>query len=65
MAYQLSAWMIAVLIILVTWSMVWKAFALWRSARNKQTAWYVVMFIINTAGILEIIYLFFFAKPKG
>lgn len=53
-----------IVIILALWSAVWKAIALWMSARRKQTAWYVVMIIINTLGILEIIYIFAVAKNR-
>lgn len=53
------------LIPLIIWSMVWKGIGLWKAGRNNQLAWFIVMFIINTAGILPIIYLVFFQrKPK-
>lgn len=53
-----------ILYLLIAWSVVWKGIALWYSARNKQLVWYIALFIINTAGILEIIYLIFFNKRK-
>jgi len=40
----------------------WKGIALWKAARNKSLAWFVVLFIVNTAGILEILYIFVFSK---
>jgi methionyl-tRNA synthetase len=46
------------------WSMVWKGIALWRAGRNGNLGWYIVLFVINTAGILEIIYIFVFGKRK-
>ena len=49
-----TAWFLALLLI---WSLIWKGLALWRAARKNHTVWYVVMLIVNTAGILEIIYL--------
>lgn len=39
-----------------------KAFALWRAARNDEKTWFVAIFLINSAGILPLIYLFFIAK---
>lgn len=39
------------------WSLVWKGLALWRAAQLKQKGWFIALLIINTAGILEIIYL--------
>ena len=46
--------------LIIIWSLIWKGIALWHSARNKQLAWFVALLIINTFGILEIIYLIFF-----
>ena len=50
---------------LVIWSVTWKAMALWKSARSNNLAWFVVMFFINTAGVLEILYIFVFSKPQS
>jgi len=49
----------------VIWEMIWKGIGLWRAGRNKQVGWFVFIFILNTLGILPIIYLLFFQrKPK-
>ena len=53
-----------IIIVIALWSLFWKIFALWHAARNNARAWFVIMMIINTAGILEIIYLFGVAKIK-
>lgn len=50
--------------LLVLWSVFWKGLALWHSARRGQYWWFVILLVINTAGILEIIYLFAVAKLK-
>jgi len=47
---------------LLLWSGFWKALALWHSARRGDTIWFIVLVIVNTVGILEIIYLFAVAK---
>lgn len=52
------------LIPLILWSFIWKGLALWYSARNEEKYWFVAILILNTVGILEIAYLFFFAKKK-
>ena len=49
-------------IVLAIWSIFWKGLALWHSARRGEPWWFVVMLVVNTAGILEIVYLFAFAK---
>ncbi len=53
-----------VFLVLIAWSLVWKGIALWKCGRNNQLAWFIILLIINTAGILEILYLLFFQKKK-
>lgn len=54
-----------VLAIAVIWSIFWKGLALWHAGRRAQPWWFVIMLVVNTLGILEIIYLFAVAKVKG
>lgn len=49
---------------IIVWSLIWTGIALWHAARNRQLAWFVVLLIVNTVGILEVIYLTFFRKVK-
>ena len=51
-------------IALFIWSLIWKGIALWKSAKNNQRNWFIVLLVLNTLGILEIIYIFHFSKPK-
>jgi methionyl-tRNA synthetase len=55
------SWVIALALI---WTISWKGVALWKAARNESLGWFVVMLIINTLGILEIVYIFFFSGKK-
>lgn len=50
--------------LLAIWSLIWKGLALWRAAKEENKGWFIALLIFNTAGILEIAYLFFFAKEK-
>ena len=50
------------ILLIVLWSIFWKGLALWHSARRGQPWWFVIMLVLNTAGILEIIYLFLVLK---
>ena len=54
----------AILFGFYAWSLFWKGIALWRAANLKQRNWFVVLLIVNTVGILELIYLFGFAKKR-
>lgn len=53
---------ILVLIIVALWSLFWKGLALWHAGRRGEAGWFVAILLINTLGILEIIYLFGFAR---
>ena len=53
-----------VLVLIVLWTIPWKGLALWRSAQNRDKKWFIALLVINTAGILEIIYLFIFSERK-
>ena len=49
---------------LLVWSAIWKGIALWKAARNGHRVWYIILFVVNTAGILEIIYVLAFSKKS-
>lgn len=61
--YQYPATFVVMLVLLSVWELVWKGWALWYSAQSKQKGWYIAMLVLNTAGLLPIIYLLWF-KPK-
>ncbi|MFH0891074.1 MAG: DUF5652 family protein [Candidatus Liptonbacteria bacterium] len=50
------------LLLVVVWSLIWKGFALWRAARNNSSGWFIALLIVNTLGILEILYIFVFGR---
>ncbi len=52
-----------VLAILLVWSMFWKGWGLWRAGNRKEKGWFIAMFILNTLGILPIIYIYI-TRPK-
>jgi methionyl-tRNA synthetase len=60
--FGLPLWAPVLILLLVIWSFLWKGLALWHSARRKQGWWFVILLVVNTGGILELIYLFLVAK---
>jgi len=54
---QFETTVILLIIILVVWDLVWTMISLWKSARRDQMVWFIFLAIINSAGILPIIYL--------
>jgi len=53
-----------IILALLVWSIYWKGRALWKAARQNDLIWFIVLLIINTIGILEILYVYFFSKKK-
>lgn len=48
----------------IIWSLTWKGLALWRAVRRGDRNWYIVLLILNTVGILDILYIYVFSR-KG
>ena len=50
--------------VLIIWGFVWKGLALWISAKRNEKWWFAIFLVVNTIGILEIVYLVFIAKDN-
>lgn len=61
---QFAAIFIPLIFVLVLWTIVLKGYALWSAARGGQKKWFIALLIVNTFGILEIVYLIWF-RPKN
>ena len=48
----------------IAWSVVWKGIALWKAARRGETIWFIAILVLNTLGILEIVYIFYVIRKK-
>jgi hypothetical protein len=53
-----------VLLAILAWVLPWKGIALWKAAKNNHKKWFIAILIFNTLALLEIIYIFYFAKKK-
>lgn len=53
-----------ILVAIILWSLIWKFFGLWKSARNNSIIWFIVLALTNTLGILPILYIYVFSKIK-
>jgi len=45
-------------------SLPFKIVGMWKAAQNNQKGWFGALLFFNTVGLLELIYLFYFSKPK-
>jgi hypothetical protein len=50
---------------LIIWDVVWKLIALWKAGGSKQLVWFIVLGVLNTVGLLPIVYLLFFQKKHA
>lgn len=50
--------------ILAIWEIVWKGLGVWRAAKNNQKYWFAAILLINSVGILPILYLYVFGGKK-
>lgn len=39
-----------------------KGLALWKASRLSQKLWFIILLVVNTIGILDLIYIFFVAR---
>jgi hypothetical protein len=61
---EMPCWVMPVLISLAIWDSIWKLIGLWKSAGNKHLIWFICIAILNTVGILPIVYIFMHRKRK-
>jgi hypothetical protein len=62
MTPQIPTIVLIILLMIIIWTIIWKGLALWKAARSGSRAWFIILLIINTLGILEILYIFIFSK---
>ncbi len=48
---------IVIVSVLAVWDAVMKLIAMWKAARNSHKAWFILIAIFNTIGILPLIYI--------
>ncbi len=52
------------LMIILSWTLVWKLLAMWKSARKGSAIWFIALAVLNTVGILPILYIYVFSEMK-
>lgn len=60
-----SGIMLFIFPLVLVWSIAWKGIALWRAGQNGHLIWFIVLLVVNTVGILEIIYIFAFSQKRA
>ena len=67
MTYNVTTTQMTVFIVLAIWELIWKGVALWRAAYRNERYWFVALLLINSAGVLPILYMLSteFRENKG
>ncbi len=64
MNLSIPTYLVVVLVPLIIWEIIWKLIGLWKSAKNNQLIWFISIGLLNTLGILPIIYILIFQRKK-
>lgn len=62
---QIPAELLPVVALIGLWTLVIKGLALYRAGSLKQKGWFIALLLINTVGILELVYLLGVSKRKS
>ena len=57
--------MLAGIVLLIIWELVWKGIALWHAARMGKTVWFIALLLVNSVGILPLFFLWYTRKQRG
>jgi hypothetical protein len=50
-------WLLPLIIVLAIWDGVWKLIGMWKAARNNHMVWFIVIALVNSLGIVPILYI--------
>ena len=52
-------------VLIALWSLPWKGVALWKASQKKSKGWFIALLLINTAALLDALYIFYFSKKSS
>ena len=55
----MSLW---ILVVILIWDGIWKLISMWKAAQNKSLVWFIILALVNSVGILPILYIYVFSK---
>jgi len=54
----------SLIVILIIWSLAWKGAGMWKAAHRGSKVWFVLLLLVNSIGILDIIYIYLVDTKK-
>jgi hypothetical protein len=58
---QSVLWILLVMILMM-WVLFWKGYSMWVAAREGHKRWFIALAVLNTFGILDLVYIFYIQK---
>ncbi len=55
--YQNPILLWSIIAVILLWELLWKGLALWKATKQNHKIWFILILVLNTLGILPIIYL--------
>lgn len=52
-------------LLIYLWTLPWKGVALWKAAGKKHLGWFIALLLVNSAALMEALYIFYFSKKSG
>ena len=49
---------------IAVWEFIWKGMAMWKAAKRNQRYWFAGLLVINTVGVLPIVYMLLYRNHK-
>tara|TARA_Y100000310_G_scaffold345603_1_gene467132 strand:+ start:2232 stop:2543 length:312 start_codon:yes stop_codon:yes gene_type:complete len=49
------------LITVILWEVLWKGLSMWKASHKEHKIWFVALLLLNTMGILQILYYYWFS----
>ncbi|OGH24266.1 MAG: hypothetical protein A3B47_04550 [Candidatus Levybacteria bacterium RIFCSPLOWO2_01_FULL_39_24] len=61
---QYLSWLLPIIFTVAIFEIIVKTVALWKAARNSQLYWFIFLAVVNSAGVLPLLYILFFQKKR-
>ncbi len=62
--FEIPTRLLVLIAVVAIWDMVWKLMAMWKAAKKNSVVWFIVLALVNSAGILPILYIYVFSETK-
>lgn len=65
MEHEVSTNLIVFIVLVFTWELAWKGWALWRASQRQEKEIYIALLVLNTLGLFPMVYLYITRGEKS